>query len=141
MTTNPLLSIITICLNDKSGLEKTILSVKEQTFRDYEHLIIDGGSVDGSKEIIEKYKSYLAFTISERDNGRYQAMNKGIQNSKGIYLLFLNSGDYLADNFVLQKILSDADMPDIKYGNVIFEDINGLRSLYEQPAVFYLKYF
>lgn len=91
------LSIITVNLNNKDGLQKTIESVISQTCKDFEWIIIDGGSVDGSKDIIEKYSKEIDYWVSESDQGIYHAMNKGILRSHGEYLLFLNSGDYLFD--------------------------------------------
>ena len=86
----PELSIITINLNNKEGLEKTISSVLSQRSANLEFIVIDGGSTDGSKELIEKYGSSITRSISEKDNGMYEAMNKGIKLAKGDYFLFLN---------------------------------------------------
>ena len=92
----PQLSIITINRNDAKGLEHTLKSVwKMQTFKDFEHIIIDGASCDGSVDVIKKYATKLAYWISEPDKGVYNAMNKGIVKAQGEYLLFLNSGDWL----------------------------------------------
>lgn len=98
------LSIITINYNNKAGLQKTIDSVICQTWKDYEWIIIDGGSTDGSKELIEQYQQHFSYWCSEPDNGVYNAMNKGIDKAQGEYLLFLNSGDVLYDEHVLQKV-------------------------------------
>lgn len=98
------LSIITINYNNKAGLQKTIDSVICQTWRDFEWIVIDGGSADGSKELIEQYQQHFAYWCSEPDKGVYNAMNKGIDHAKGEYLLFLNSGDTLYDKDVLQKV-------------------------------------
>jgi glycosyltransferase involved in cell wall biosynthesis len=95
------LSIITINFNNISGLRKTIESVTNQTFSDYEYIIIDGGSTDGSIEVIQKYADKIAFWVSESDNGIYHAMNKGISVAKGEYCLFLNSGDEFNSSNVL----------------------------------------
>ena len=112
----PLLSIITINFNNAEGLKKTIESVFSQSFNDFEYLIIDGGSTDGSVEIIKQNKK-INYWISEKDNGIYDAMNKGILKSFGNYLLFLNSGDYLCEN-VLGKVFSETHNEDILYGNM-----------------------
>lgn len=77
------LSIITINYNNREGLKKTIESVLSQTFTDYEYIIIDGGSTDGSRELIEQYQSHLSFWCSEPDKGIYNAMNKGIAKARG----------------------------------------------------------
>lgn len=107
------LSIITINYNNKSGLQKTIDSVINQTTTGFEFIVIDGNSNDGSKNVIEQYKTKLTYSISEPDTGIYQAMNKGIAKAHGEYLLFLNSGDWLYDcNVVetLQAHLCDTDV-------------------------------
>ena len=82
------LSIITINYNNKAGLQRTIDSVICQTCKDFEWIVIDGGSTDGSKQLIEQYQSHFAYWCSEPDNGVYHAMNKGITHAKGEYLLF-----------------------------------------------------
>ena len=114
-----LLSIITVCFNNKNGLIKTIDSVRNQTFKDYEFIVIDGGSKDGSKEIIEANKELFSFWCSEPDGGIYQGMNKGIDHATGEYCLFLNSGDYLAHKDVLKKVFDKGYDEDILYGNVL----------------------
>ena len=113
-----MVDIITINLNNKKGLENTIKSVVNQTFFDkVNHIVIDGGSTDGSKEIIERYKDKLFYYVTEPDNGIYNAMNKGIRASVSDYLLFLNSGDYLSENNVLERVFPYLDGTDFIYGN------------------------
>jgi glycosyltransferase involved in cell wall biosynthesis len=97
------LSIITINKNDKLGLKKTIESVLSQTFRNYEFILIDGGSTDGSELLVSSYSDRCSFAVSEKDNGIFDAMNKGIHHSNGEYLLFLNSGDWLISSNSLEK--------------------------------------
>lgn len=89
----PKLSIITVNLNNVNGLRKTIESVINQTLSDYEYIIIDGGSTDGSADLLKEFSDKLAFWISEPDQGIYNAMNKGIKKAKGEIISFLNSGD------------------------------------------------
>ena len=108
-----------------TNIEKTIQSVLSQTFRDYEFVIIDGGSTDGSLDVIAKYRDEIDLVISERDEGIYHAMNKGIENSNGEYLLFLNGGDYLFDKSTLQNIFKEKSSADIIYGNLLFDDTEG----------------
>ena len=91
MDKTPLISVITINFNDRVGLERTFESVFNQTFQDFEYIVIDGGSNDGSKELIEQNTEKISYWISEPDKGIYNAMNKGISAAKGDYLLFLNS--------------------------------------------------
>ena len=115
------LSIITVNLNNREGLQKTIDSVVSQTFRDFEWIVIDGGSTDGSKELIEQYADHFAYWVSEPDKGIYNAMNKGIKVAKGVYLQFLNSGDWLCDSEVLEKVFGKERSADILYGYMLVE--------------------
>ena len=114
------LSIITINLNNYQGLEKTILSVINQTYADIEYILIDGGSTDGSVDLIRKYTNKIDYWFSEKDKGIFNAMNKGIAKATGKYLLFMNSGDCLVDNGVLEKFASLQLDEDIVYGNLFF---------------------
>jgi len=115
------LSIITINYNNAQGLQKTLESVDSQTFVDYEQIIIDGGSIDGSVEIIKNYESIIKnyCWASEPDNGVYHAQNKGIEKANGEYCLFLNSGDYFCNEKVLETIFSKNSDADIIWGNLI----------------------
>ena len=99
----PKISIVTINWNNKAGLEKTCASVASQT-TDYEWVIIDGGSTDGSVEVIHQFDNYISYWVSEPDKGIYNAMNKGIDAVSGDYVLFLNSGDALVANDVIEKV-------------------------------------
>ncbi|MDB5280350.1 MAG: hypothetical protein JWR61_5305 [Ferruginibacter sp.] len=119
----PALSIITISYNNHNGLFKTIPSVLNQTFTDYEYIIIDGGSNDGSTELIEKYAQQITYWVSEKDAGIFNAMNKGIAKAKGAYLLFLNAGDYLFDSAVLKNVFDTNPAEDIIYGNVVWDPV------------------
>lgn len=112
------LSIITINYNNCKGLQRTIDSVVSQTFRDFEWIVIDGGSTDGSKELIEQYANHFAYWVSEPDKGIYHAMNKGIKVAKGDYLQFLNSGDWLRDGNVLQDFANVGFSADIVDGDI-----------------------
>ena len=113
-------SIITINYNNKLGLQRTIDSVIIQTFKDFEWIIIDGGSTDGSKELIEEYSKYITCWVSESDKGIYNAMNKGIQRAHGEYLHFLNSGDVFYSKDILYDIFYIKSYNhDILTGNII----------------------
>jgi len=116
------LSIITINLNNRAGLEPTIHSVVTQSFRAFELLVIDGGSTDGSVELIRQYENHLAYWVSERDGGIYAAMNKGIRVATGEYCLFLNSGDWLAGPQVLEQVFARQPRADIVAGDIYFYD-------------------
>ncbi|MBL4663077.1 MAG: glycosyltransferase [Flavobacteriaceae bacterium] len=118
----PFLSIITINYNDALGLERTISSVLEQRYTDFEFIVIDGDSKDGSVDVIKKYEEKFAYWVSEPDSGIYNAMNKGIAASKGEFLLFLNGGDLLTSNTALQNFISHPSFQgDIIYGDYKFE--------------------
>jgi len=121
------LTIITINYNNASGLQKTMQSVVSQSFTDFEYLVIDGGSTDGSVALISKYATPLNLPqgdtkerfnwVTEPDEGVYSAMNKGIRMAKGEYCLFLNSGDYLSNEMVLSTVFSNEPTADIVIGN------------------------
>lgn len=123
------LSIITINYNNALGLKKTLDSVAVQTCVDFEHIIVDGASSDGSVDVIREYEKNLTANLlplashlkwtSEKDNGIYNAMNKGIKMAIGEYLLFLNSGDYLVDENVIVEIIPLLDGSEIIQGNTL----------------------
>lgn len=133
------LSIITISYNNAADLEQTIKSVIEQTWTEFEYIVIDGGSSDGSVEIIEQHQSKMAFWVSEPDRGIYHAMNKGVDKATGDYLLMLNAGDYLCDKEVLRRAFATTNHDeDLLLGDVhrtangeIFQD-----SHYTAPLTF-----
>ena len=136
-----MISIITVNYNDGLGLETTINSVRDQTFRDYEHIVIDGGSTDNSKEVLSLYQEDLTYAVSEPDSGVYNAMNKGIRASNGKYLMFLNSGDALAnDNALMQVSEFFEEDIDIFYGDLIL--VSGLEEKKRTyPDVLSFHYF
>lgn len=119
------LSIITINRNNASGLKKTMQSVLDQSFKDFEYVVVDGASTDGSVEVIDGFVSAFGERlkwISEPDKGIYNAMNKGIRMAGGDYVEFLNSGDCLASTVVVDKMmgaLGKESFPSIMYGNMI----------------------
>lgn len=120
---NPFLSIITINYNDAQGLKKTVSSVLSQDYTDFEYLIVDGNSEDGSVAFLKQLDHPALFWKSEPDTGIYNAMNKGIAMAKGQYLLFLNSGDALNGDSALTEFISHASFTgDIIYGDYIFEN-------------------
>jgi glycosyltransferase involved in cell wall biosynthesis len=119
----PLFSIISIAYQDLDGLRGTIDSVRRQTFGDYEHIVVDGGSTDGTAEWLGR--EFAGGWVSERDRGRYDAMNKGARMARGEYLWFLHAGDRLGDDRVLERVATVvADRPDWAYGlaRVVFPD-------------------
>lgn len=103
------ISIITVVFNNVENIEKTINSVINQTYKNIEYIVIDGGSSDGTVDIIKKHTKNIDYWISEPDKGIYDAMNKGAKKATGDYLYFLNSGDYFCDKNILAKVSKDLD--------------------------------
>jgi len=112
----PKLSVITIVYNNVRDIERTMLSVLNQTYPNIEYIIIDGNSTDGTKDIIYKYKDKLAQFISEKDNGIYDAMNKGLALATGDYVLFMNSGDEIYAPVTVAEVFDSQPGADIYYG-------------------------
>ena len=119
------LSIITINYNNRDGLQKTIDSIVPQSFKDFEWIVIDGGSTDGSRELLELYADHFAYWVSEPDKGVYNAMNKGIVRVKGEYVNFMNSGDGFASPTVLEEIFSTSHTADVLYGYMMRGSVGG----------------
>ena len=134
------LTVITINFNNKIGLEKTITSVVGQTFLELEYILIDGGSNDGSIDVIKQYENNITYWISEPDKGIYDAMNKGISASKGEYICFLNSGDIYSGNYALDVVMREIKNSKAKlfFGNYIFvNSIDDSSILVKIPKVKY----
>lgn len=133
------ITVITVCLNRGLEIEKTIQSVISQTFSDMEYWIIDGCSSDNTLQILEKYHKHLSF-ISEKDNGIYNAMNKGIERSNGKYLLFLNAGDYFKSDMSLQTLVNNSNYEDLIYGDITVIE-NDTEWLKTYPDTLSFNYF
>ena len=119
----PKITIITVCYNAISTIEDTIKSVLSQTYENLEYIIIDGGSIDGTIDIIKKYEKQISYWQSEPDKGVYDAMNKGIKLSTGEWINFMNAGDSFYNTEVLQSLnlyFSDSQT-DIIYGDTCIE--------------------
>lgn len=116
------ISVITVCYNAVSSLEKTILSVLNQTYSNIEYIIIDGGSTDGSVDIIKKYIDRLAYWVSEPDNGVYDAMNKGVCAASGDWVNFMNAGDSFYCNETISTLFAESIDKTVVciFGNTIF---------------------
>lgn len=119
------ISIITVCYNAAPYIEKTILSVINQTYKNLEYIIIDGGSTDGTIDIIKKYKTQITYWVSESDKGIYDAMNKGIRKATGEWINFMNAGDCLTNSHVLSELFSSHIPKEIKF---IYGDINLIKN-------------
>lgn len=139
------ISIVTICFNAKNIIEKTFLSILSQTFKNIEFIVVDGGSTDGTLEVIDKYRENISYFVSEPDDGIYDAMNKGIKAATGEFIIFLNANDVFYNEFVLEKVAKTlVENPEVKilFGDadyisedqetsqiVSFEKINNIFSL------------
>ena len=133
----PLISVVTVVYNDVAHIEKTILSVLEQTYPFIEYIVIDGGSRDGTAEIIGKYAHRLAYWCSEPDGGVYDAMNKGLRKTHGKWVNFMNSGDFFHDeNVLLNMDFGKIEQPDtIIYGDINCHHWDGV--YHEKPHEFF----
>ncbi len=128
----PKISIITITFDDGPRLEATISSVLGQTYKNIEYIIIDGGSSDNSVDIIKLYEDRLSFWITEKDDGIYDAMNKGILQATGSFVNFMNSGDEFHSKESLTDLFNCIDLKgvlnaDIIYGNHAVKSVSGLK--------------
>lgn len=120
--TKPIITVITVCYNAVNELEKTMLSVLNQTYDNIEYIIIDGASTDGTVDIIKKYADRINYWVSETDNGVYDAMNKGVKTATGEWINYMNAGDVFIDNSVISNLFQNsiADNYGIVFGNTLF---------------------
>lgn len=136
----PFLSIITVNYNNLEGLKKTMASVFNQTWQEFEYIVIDGGSSDGSKMYLESNSDKINCWISEPDNGVYHAMNKGIAKASGDYLLFLNSGDHFYNDKSLKENYSHLLDYDLIYFKIRVVE-NAKTYIKEYPEILSFSYF
>jgi glycosyltransferase involved in cell wall biosynthesis len=132
-------SIITVCFNSEKTIEDTLKSIQLQTYTDIEYIIVDGLSKDGTNDIVKKYNEIVSIHVSEKDNGLYDAMNKGITLASGNIIGILNSDDVLADEFVIEKIVAGFDDKNIDavYSDLIYvseHDLNKPTRLYSSKV-------
>ena len=128
-----MISIITVVFNNKEGIKKTLHSLRNINSDEFQHIIIDGKSNDGTLDIIKKYEFTNKIVISESDKGIYHAMNKGISLATGNYIVFLNSGDTVTEDFFLVPKIIKKNKYDFYYSGLIFVGRNRRRSM---PKVF-----
>ena len=133
------LSIITINYNNLPGLKKTFASVLSQTYKDFEYIVIDGASNDGSADEMAEHKDKITYCLSEPDKGVYDAMNKGIKVATADYCIFMNSGDCFFSDDVVEKVLPFLDGTDILYGNTHYTD-GKIRYINDEPDLFSFFY-
>lgn len=122
MGNNPKISIITVSFNAVKVIEETIVSVINQTYTNVEYIIIDGGSTDGTVDIIKEYADKISYWVSESDKGIYDAMNKGGIKALGDFLYFLNAGDSFYNKSSLMSVVKEIELNenvDVYLGNII----------------------
>ena len=121
MTKNPLISILVPIYRIEQYLGTCIESLLKQTYKNIEYVLVDGASTDGTMQIVELYRGNFHAIVSEPDRGIYNAMNKGLNLVSGDYVIFVNSGDCLASDNVLEKVIDsirkESCLPDMVYGN------------------------
>lgn len=137
----PKLSIITINLNNCEGLNNTLKSVVAQSFTDLEWIVIDGGSTDGSCELIEQHSNLFSYWVCQPDSGIYNAINKGIAHASGDYIQILNSGDTLFEETTLEKLFLNNLDADINYGDALLHYPDGSTIDKHYPDSVSLNYF
>lgn len=127
------ISVVTINLNNSEGLYRTLSSVYRQTYSDLEMIVIDAGSTDGSIDCVKHFSSRIGYFVSEKDKGIYDGQNKGWLKAEGDYVLFLNSGDVLLSDDVLEKMLTLEPKEDIIYGDMIVVSEDQREHHYSMP--------
>jgi glycosyltransferase involved in cell wall biosynthesis len=138
----PLVSIVSVNLNDRTGLSRTIASVARQSFTDREMVVMDGGSTDGSLELIRESAGVVTDHVSERDSGIFDAMNNGIRRVRGTYCIFLNGGDVFASDDALERFFAAGPpVEDVLYSDVVVEAADGTTHVWETPPTLTWDYF
>lgn len=134
------ISVVTVCYNAADVIEKTILSVLEQTYTNIEYIIVDGKSTDATMEIVRKYKNSINKIVSEPDGGIYYAMNKGIDLSTGDYCIFMNAGDTFYSKYSIEKSVAKFEnKADVIYGNTEYIYDTGVVILPPKSLEYVLK--
>jgi glycosyltransferase involved in cell wall biosynthesis len=142
MNKTPIITIVTVCLNNKDMLKKTVCSVKAQDYPHIDYLVIDGASTDGTRDFLSNER--ILRWISEPDSGIYNAMNKGIRMAKGDWVIFMNAGDTFVTSDTISKIFSQGQEADVIYGDVVKDNLikkaepphNGHRMYFCHQSVF-----
>lgn len=136
-TDAPLFSIITVCRNAEAVLNDTLASLRQQIFKDFQFIVIDGDSTDNTPGILESYRCLIDIDIAEKDDGIFDAMNKGLRYAIGDYVYFLNAGDLLYDQHVLATVAASlANSPtDILYGDTLVIDKDSGKKVLRKPAI------
>lgn len=138
-TGKPRFSVITVCWNEADRIRETCASVCMQDFVDFEWVVVDGGSTDGTLAVLQEYEQRMACFISEPDDGIYNAMNKGLRHARGEYVVFMNGGDTFADSDVLSEV-SKVQTKDLIYGDLKIAAGSNGESIREYPSDLSEKY-
>lgn len=136
----PKVTVVTICYNEEKRIDQTCKSVVYQTYKNIEWIIVDGKSTDNTLKIINDYKHKVTKLISEKDKGRYDGMNKGIKNSTGEYLIFLNGGDYFFDKDSISNLVKGSNNSDIVSGNIVVVEKKN-KHIFSPPDNISFKFF
>lgn len=135
----PKISVVTVCYNAVNDIEKTILSVINQTYPNVEYLIIDGGSTDGTMDVVNKYKDKIDVIVSEPDKGIYDAMNKGIDRATGEWINFMNAGDCFVGTTVICDVVANCNKNTVAvYGDMFFVT-NTQKKYFKSNAISFIK--
>jgi glycosyltransferase involved in cell wall biosynthesis len=140
----PLLSVITVVFNNVEHIERTVLSVVNQTYSEIQYIVIDGVSTDGTLEILQRFNNNIDVLVSEPDKGIYDAMNKGLKIAKGEYVLFMNSGDEFYENNTVKQVFKSSPNADIYYGETEMLDeslVNQGRRRHQTPLQLNIESF
>ena len=127
----PTFSIITVCYNEAAHIKDTLESIVSQTCKDYEWIVVDGGSTDGTKDILEQYAEHFAWWCSEPDKGIYNGMNKGVTHATGEYVIFMNGGDCFHDEHVLEDVVKSGITADVIEGKAADKDTGNIIQGYQ----------
>lgn len=123
--THPKISVLTVCFNSHSFIEESVLSVVNQSYDNVEYIIIDGGSTDGTLDVLEKYRNQISLLVSEKDQGIYDAINKGLKLATGDFLIVLGADDHFLSYHTLEKVAPKLKSQEcVYYGNVYMEEFN-----------------
>lgn len=139
----PKISVVTVCYNAVNDIEKTILSVINQTYPNVEYLIIDGGSTDGTMDVVNRYKDKIDVIVSEPDKGIYDAMNKGIDKATGEWINFMNAGDCFYKDSVLEsiKFAFKGDNVNVIYGDIFLKNSNVVKKAEKLSVISHMMPF
>ncbi len=132
----PIISVVTVAYNEEKNIERTILSVLSQDYKGIELVVVDGASTDKTLSIVKKYQDKISDIISEKDDGIYDAMNKGVKHCQGDYVIFMNAGDvFFSDTSVSAVMDQSSGLGDLIYGGCCVTSVTGLKKIKTNPVM------